>query len=268
MAVRVCIAGVAGRMGQRLVALTGEDPELRLVGGTERAGHPWIGQDLGRLTTGTESGQLVRDRLDRSLEADVLIDFTTAEAAVRNAAAAAEWGWALVVGATGLTPEQKRELEGCAGKVPAIFAPNFSVGVNVLFKAAALVARALGPGYEVEIVEAHHDRKADAPSGTALGLAESIAGALGRDLKADAVYGRQGVIGPRKPNEIGIHAVRMGDVVGEHTAYFAIGGERLELTHRASSRDTFARGALRAAKWLLTPRRANGLYTMAQVLGL
>ncbi len=126
----------------------------------------------------------------------------------------------------------------------------------------------MGPDYEVEIVEAHHNKKADAPSGTAFGLAETIAGALDRDLKTAAIYGRQGAIGARKPNEIGIHAVRMADVVGEHTAYFAIGGERLELTHRASSRDTFVRGALRAAKWLMTPRREPGLYTMGQVLGL
>ncbi len=268
MPIRVCIAGIAGRMGQRLIALTHEDPELQLAGGTERAGHPWIGQDLGRLVGGTESGQPVLDHLDRSIQADVLIDFTNAESAVRNAAVAAEWGWAMVIGATGLTPAQKQNLEESARKGPMIVAPNFSVGVNVLFKAAAIVARALGPGYEIEIVEAHHDKKADAPSGTALGLAESIAEALNRDLTTDAVYGRQGVIGPRKPNEIGIHAVRMGDVVGEHTAYFAIGGERLELTHRASSRDTFVRGALRAAKWLMTPRRPNGMYTMAQVLGL
>jgi 4-hydroxy-tetrahydrodipicolinate reductase len=268
MPVRVCIAGVAGRMGQRLIALTREDTELQLAGGTERTGHPSIGQDLGRLVGGADSGLQVLGDIDRSIQADVLIDFTSAESSVRNAALAAERGWALVIGTTGLTPDQKQKLEGCAKKAPMIFAPNFSVGVNVLFKAAAIVAKALGPGYEIEIVEAHHDKKADAPSGTALGLAESIAGALNRDLKTDAVYGRQGAVGPRKPNEIGIHAVRMGDVVGEHTAYFAIGGERLELTHRASSRDTFARGALRAAKWLMTPRRPNGMYTMAQVLGL
>lgn len=268
MSVRVCIAGAGGRMGQRLVALALEDPELELAGGTERGGHPWLGQDLGRLTCGTDNGIIVRSELDRSIQADVLIDFTSAESAVRNATLAAEFGWALVAGTTGLSTEQKLQLQACGKKVPTIFAPNFSVGVNVLFKAAAMVAKALGPGYEIEIVEAHHDKKADAPSGTALGLAESIAGALKRDLKADAVYGRHGVIGPRKANEIGIHAVRMGDVVGEHTAYFAIGGERLELTHRASSRDTFVRGALRAAKWLMTPRRPAGMYTMAQVLGL
>lgn len=268
MPVRICIAGVAGRMGQRLVALTKEDPDLQLSGGTELSGHPWVGQDLGRLCRGEENGIPVRAELDRSIQTDVLIDFTTAESAVRNATRAAEFGWALVAGTTGLTAEQKEQLLACGEKVPLIFAPNYSVGVNVLFKAAAIVARALGPDYEVEIVEAHHDKKADAPSGTALGLAESIAGALQRDLKADAVYGRHGVIGARRPNEIGIHAVRMGDVVGEHTAYFAIGGERLELTHRASSRDTFVRGALRAAKWLMTPRRQAGVYTMGQVLGL
>jgi 4-hydroxy-tetrahydrodipicolinate reductase len=255
-------------MGQRLAALTQEDPDLQLAGGTERPDHPWIGQDLGRLSGGKENGVRVVAEPDSSIQADVLIDFTLPEPTVRNARKATELGWGLVAGATGLTPEQKEELLACGKKIPLIFAPNYSVGVNVLFKTAAIVAKALGPEYEVEIVEAHHNKKADAPSGTAARLAETIAEALALDLNANAVYGRQGVIGPRKPNEIGVHAIRMADVVGEHTAYFAIGGERLELTHRASSRDTFVRGALRAAKWLMTPRRDPGVYTMGQVLGL
>jgi len=268
MPVRVCIAGIAGRMGQRLVALTEEDDDLQLAGGTERPGHPWIGKDLGLVASGKERGIKVLTEPDSTIQADVLIDFTTAEPTVKNAKRVAELGWGLVAGATGLTDEQRSAVLACGEKIPLIFAPNFSVGVNVLFKTAAIVAKALGPDYEVEIVEAHHNKKADAPSGTACRLAETIADALEVNLKANAVYGREGVIGPRKPNEIGVHAVRMADVVGEHTAYFAIGGERLELTHRASSRDTFVRGALRAAKWLMTPRRDAGVYTMGQVLGL
>jgi 4-hydroxy-tetrahydrodipicolinate reductase len=199
---------------------------------------------------------------------DVLIDFTLPEGCVSNARAAAQQGIALVIGTTGLNPEQLAAIDDCARQVPVIHAPNFSVGVNVLFKAAEMVARTLGDEYQVEIVEAHHDQKVDAPSGTALGLARSIAKGLERDLEACAIYGRKGHTGVRPQKEIGIHTLRMGDVVGEHTAYFAIGGERLELTHKASSRDTFARGAIRAAKWLIQQRKGPGKYSIAEVLGL
>jgi 4-hydroxy-tetrahydrodipicolinate reductase len=167
-----------------------------------------------------------------------------------------------------MTDDEKKRIAKAAEKVPVIHAPNFSVGVNVLCKTAELVARILGDGYDVEILEAHHNQKLDAPSGTALALAEAIARGLNRNLREVAVYGRHGMVGKRPAKEIGIHALRLADIVGEHTAYFAIGGERLELTHKASSRDTFARGALRAAKWLIQNKKGPGMYSMAQVLGL
>jgi len=266
--VRICIVGAAGRMGQRLLTLAREDPELEVRGAVEQPGHPWVGQELATVLPGGAKGLRVNAALDGQCGAQVLVDFTLAEPSVQHAEEAARLGWAAVIGTTGLNESQKERLKQCSAKVPVICAPNFSLGVNVLFRAAALVAKALGPEYEVEIVEAHHDQKVDAPSGTALALAEHIAAALSRDLKKAAVYGRKGVTGKRSGQEIGIHALRMGDVVGEHTAYFAVGGERLELTHRAFSRDTFARGALRAAKWLIQNRKPPGLYSVSQMLGL
>jgi len=269
MPIHICIAGIAGRMGQRLLALSQEDSELKLVYALEQAGHPWIGKDVG-LVGGL--GKELEVPVERGLRPDcgieVIIDFTAHTAATQHAEEAAELGVPIVIGTTGLTDEEKKRVAKAAKQVPVLHAPNFSVGVNVLFKVAGLVARTLGDGYDVEIVEAHHNQKVDAPSGTALALAEAVAKGLDRNLKEAAVYGRHGMTGKRKPKEIGIHALRMGDVVGEHTAYFAIGGERVELTHRASSRDTFARGALRAAKWLVRNAKGPGQYTVAQVLGL
>jgi len=254
-------------MGQRLVTLAQEDPELKVVYGLEYSGHPQIGKDVGTLCGLGELKAPLARSVCPNCGIQVLIDFTTAEAVARTATEAAELGIALVIGTTGLNDAQKAAVKAASLKVPVIHAANFSVGVNVLLKAAALVAKTLGPEYEVEIVEAHHDQKIDAPSGTALAIAESIAGALGKDLKQDAIYGREGMTGKRPKHEIAIHALRMADVVGEHTAYFAIGGERIELTHRASSRDTFARGALRAARWLIQNKKGPGFYSMAQVLG-
>ena len=268
MPINVCIAGAAGRMGQRLVTLAKEDPELHVAYALEHKAHASIGKDIGTLCGLGEIGTKLAQSLCPNCGVQVLIDFTHAEAVVPTAELAAEQGIALVIGTTGLNDAQKAKLKDCAKKVPIIHASNYSVGVNVLFKAAALVAKTLGPEYEVEIVEAHHDQKLDSPSGTALSLAESIAGALNKDLKKDAIYGREGMVGKRPKHEIAIHALRMGDVVGEHTAYFAIGGERLELTHRATSRDAFARGALRSAKWLIQNKKGPGFYTVPQVLGI
>jgi len=269
MPINLCIAGAAGRMGQRLIALSIEDPELKLAYAMEYSGHPWIGKDVGPLSgLGKDLDVKVARSLCPNCGVEAIIDFTTHSAATDNAEQAAEQGIPIVIGTTGMSDDEKARIARAAQKIAIIHAPNFSVGVNVLFKAAQMVARTLGDGYDVEIVEAHHNQKIDAPSGTALGLAEAIAAGLQRDLKEVAVYGRHGMTGKRTPKEIGIHAVRMGDVVGEHTAYFAIGGERIELTHKASSRDTFARGALRAAKWLVQNKKKPGMYTMAEVLGL
>jgi 4-hydroxy-tetrahydrodipicolinate reductase len=269
MPVNVCIAGAAGRMGQRLIHLSQEDPELKLVYTMEHSGHAWIGKDAGPVSgLGKDIGAPVARSLCPNCGIEVIIDFTIHSAATEHAEEAAELGVPIVIGTTGMTDEEKARIAAAAKKIPIIHAPNYSVGVNVLFQAATMVARTLGDGYDVEIVEAHHNQKIDAPSGTALGLAEAITKGLDRNLKDVAIYGRQGITGKRKPKEIAIHAVRMADVVGEHTAYFAIGGERIELTHRASSRDTFARGALRAAKWLVQNKKGPGMYTMPQVLGL
>ncbi|MCZ7643853.1 MAG: 4-hydroxy-tetrahydrodipicolinate reductase [Planctomycetota bacterium] len=264
---KLCIAGAAGRMGQRLIALAHEDPLLEPAYALEHEGHGWIGKDVGEQTGLGKLGLICARSLCPNCELDVLIDFTLPGPTVEHAEQAAEKGLALVLGTTGLDEGQKARVKKCAEKVPVIHVGNYSTGVNMLVKLAALAAETLGLDYEVEIVEAHHDLKVDAPSGTALMLAEAVAAARGQDLKTDAVYGREGHTGKRAKHEIGIHALRMGDVVGEHTVYFAIGGERIELTHKAASRDTFARGALRAAKWLVLEKKAPGMYTMAQVLG-
>ena len=269
MPVNVCIAGAAGRMGQRLIALGLEDPEIKVAYALETQGHAWIGKDAGVASgLGRTIGAPVARSICPNCGVEVVIDFTIHSAATALAEEAADLGIPIVIGTTGMSADEKKRIAAAATKIPIIHAPNFSVGVNVLFKLATLAARTLGEAYDIEIVEAHHNQKADAPSGTALGLAEAITKGLNTTVDEVAVYGREGITGKRTKKEIGIHAVRMADVVGEHTAYFAIGGERIELTHRASSRDTFARGALRAAKWLVREKRAPGFYTMAQVLEL
>jgi 4-hydroxy-tetrahydrodipicolinate reductase len=268
MPIKLCIHGVAGRMGRRLAFLAAEDADLSVVAATEYPGHPWIGRDLGEQLGLGASGVPVSDGMDFPADTDAIIDFSFAEVAVKHGQAAAVRGLPFVLGTTGLTVEQKKAVDALAERLPLLHAANFSVGVAVLCKAAALVAETLGDEYQIEIVEAHHDQKTDAPSGTALRLAEVVTAALARDLKKSAVYGRQGPTGARSKTEIGIHAIRLADIVGEHTVYFGIGGERLELTHKASSRDTFARGALRAAKWLVQNKKVPGRYTMEQVLGL
>jgi 4-hydroxy-tetrahydrodipicolinate reductase len=198
--------------------------------------------------------------------ADVVIDFTSHEVSVRNAATAAGAGVAILIGSTGIAPDGKARIREAAARVPVVLSPNMSVGVNVMFALVAQAARALGDAYDVEIVEMHHGKKKDAPSGTAVRLAEVAAEALHRNAEKDVVYARHGMIGERTPREIGVMTLRGGDVVGEHTVYFAGQGERLEVTHRATSRDQFARGALRAALWV--KGRAPGLYDMHDVLGL
>jgi 4-hydroxy-tetrahydrodipicolinate reductase len=269
MPINICVAGAAGRMGQRLVALSQEDPELKLVYAVEAPGHAALGKDAGLVCgLGRELGVLVERGLRPESDIEVILDFTVHGAAAAHAEEAAELGVPIVIGTTGMNDAEKKRIAAAAKRVAVINAPNYSVGINVLLKIAPLVARTLGEAYDIEIVEAHHNQKIDAPSGTALGLAEAVAKGRELNLKDVAVHGRQGVVGKRKAKEIGIHAVRMGDVVGDHTVYFATPGERIELTHRASSRDTFARGALRAAKWLVRHTKGPGLYTMAEVLGL
>jgi 4-hydroxy-tetrahydrodipicolinate reductase len=268
MATRVVILGAAGRMGRMLVAGALHDPELALAGAIELAGSPFLGQDAATVAGLPACGVRITDDLAAALQgADAVIDFTAAEAAVPNAIAATQADCAAVIGTTGLSAAVRAALSKLASDGARIVcAPNMSVGVNLLFHLCDLVARRLGPDYDIEVVEMHHNQKKDAPSGTAVRLGEILAGAAGLDYATDVRHGREGLPGPRTKREIGMHAVRGGDVVGDHTVIFAATGERVELTHKASSRETFAKGALRAAKFL---RQAPpGLYDMQDVLGL
>ncbi len=254
--IRIAINGAGGRMGGRLVALTHEDAELSLVAAIEFAEHPAMGEDIGQVHHMGDLGVPLTTGLD--VDADVLIDFSSPDASVARAHECARRGVAMVVGTTGHIDEQRAIIEEAAGKVAVLMAPNMSVGVNLLFKLTEEVARILGQDWDPEIVEVHHRFKKDAPSGTALRLAERVAAGRGVDLGDVGVYGRSGIVGERKPAEIAVHAVRTGDVVGDHTVIFGTLGERIELKHQAHTRDTFARGALRAAKFVA--QAEAGLY--------
>lgn len=259
------VAGAAGRMGGRILALARESADLRIVGALERPGHPALGRDAGEVAGTAPLGVPVTDDAGRALARDrVLVDFTTPEATLEHARLAAAQGARAVFGATGLGADQVAELRALAARTAVVHSPNMSVGVNVALRVLALMARALGDEYDVEITEIHHRMKKDAPSGTAARMAEVIAQALGRDLEEVGVYGRRGMVGERGPREIGVHALRGGDVVGEHTVVFSTLGERLELTHRAHSRDVFVRGALRAARFVATAK--PGYYSLHDVL--
>ena len=265
--IKVVIVGAAGRMGLSLARCCPREPSLRLVGAVERADHPQMGQDLGRLAGGAEIGLwLSSDLRAAAPHADVLIDFSIHQGVPATVALAATLSKAVVIGTTGLDAAEADAVRQHAARIPIVWSPNMSLGMNVLFALVRKAAAALGLAYDIEIVESHHHFKKDAPSGTALRLAEEAAAGRNQQLKDVAVYGRHG-LGPERPRgEIGIHAVRGGDIVGDHTVYFATEGERLELTHRVSSRDALAMGALHAAAWV--SGRAPGLYGMQDVLGL
>ncbi|MEW6132317.1 MAG: 4-hydroxy-tetrahydrodipicolinate reductase [Pseudomonadota bacterium] len=265
-ALKTVITGVSGRMGRALLEAVAGDPACVLHGALDRAGSPAVGRDAG-IYGGSHAGVAITDQAASALAgADVLVDFTRPEATLTYLDACRKAGVDIIIGTTGFDAAGKAAIEAAAKKIGIVFAPNFSVGVNLLMQLAETAARVLNEGYDIEIIEAHHRHKVDAPSGTALGLGQAVAGALGRDLKACAVYGREGVTGERKPETIGFATVRGGDIVGDHTLLFAGVGERIELAHKASSRATFAQGALRAAKWL--QGRGPGLYDMRDVLGL
>ena len=264
---KVIIAGAAGRMGRRIGYMVNEHPELQVAAGFERADSPDVGKDLGELGGYGANGVKVANDLAEVIDqGDVIIDFTFHEATMKIAREAAQKNRAMVIGTTGLSQENLRELAELCNNFSCVQAPNMAVGVNVLFKLAAKVASILGNDYDMEIVEAHHRMKKDAPSGTAMKLGEVMAQAVGRNLDDDGVFCRHGIIGERTDTEIGIQTIRAGDIVGEHTVYFAGAGERLELTHRAHSRDNFAKGAALAAAWVV--KQQNGLYNMFDVLGL
>ena len=262
---RIAIAGSTGRMGRALVEALAQAGDFQLKAALERSDNRFIGKDVGELV-GAPCGVQISADLDRALTGcDVLVDFTRPEATLKHVQICRARGVRMVIGTTGFTPEQKKEISAASGDVAMVMAPNMSVGVNLTFKLLQVAAQVL-EGYDVEIIEAHHRHKVDAPSGTAVRMGEVIAQTLGRDLAECAVYGRQGVTGERKPATIGFATVRGGDIVGDHTALFAGTGERVEITHRAASRVTFALGALRAARFLVD--KEHGLFDMQDVLGL
>jgi 4-hydroxy-tetrahydrodipicolinate reductase len=255
---KVAVAGAGGRMGRALIEAVLADRDLALAAALDAAGSAALGQPAGSLRIGSDLGALAG--------VDVLVDFTRPEGTLAHLEACLQHGKPMVIGTTGFSDAQKARIAEGARRLPIVFSPNFAIGVNVVFRLAQTAAAALGDAYDVEIVEAHHRHKVDAPSGTALKLGELVAGALGRDLASVATHGRSGEPGERPAGAIGFHAIRGGDIVGEHTVIFAGAGERVEIAVRSHSRQTYAAGALRAAKWLRG--RAPGLYDMFEVLGL
>ena len=262
----IAVAGASGRMGRMLIEAVLVSADCRLAGALDVPGNPMLGQDASAFL-GRPCGVAITDDLRGGLSgAQVLIDFTRPEGTMAHLAVCRELGVAAVIGTTGFSDAQKAAIAEQARALPIVMAPNMSVGVNVMLRLLDMAARSLAQGYDIEIIEAHHRHKVDAPSGTALAMGETVARALGRDLKACAVHGREGVTGERDPSTIGFATVRGGDIVGDHTVLFAGSGERLEITHRSSSRANYAAGSLRAARFLAG--RQPGLYGMDDVLGL
>ena len=264
---KIGVTGCAGRMGRMLMARTIATEGFQLIGGSERRESGFIGRDLGEVAgTGSMGVKVTAYPWELFEAADAVLDFTSPAASVEHATIAAETGKILIIGTTGINDGQFEQIRKCAEKTPIVAAPNMSVGVNVLFALAQKVASVLDPSYDIEILDMHHRNKADAPSGTALGLGKAVADGRGVALNAVKRTSREGMIGARPVGEIGFAVLRGGDVVGDHTVIFAGDGERIELTHKASSREVFANGALRAAKW--ADGKPAGLYTMRDVLGL
>ncbi|MFV1997002.1 MAG: 4-hydroxy-tetrahydrodipicolinate reductase [Acidiferrobacterales bacterium] len=263
--VDIAIAGAAGRMGRTLIEACHNTRDMQLGLAFERPGSPAVGRDTGELTGGDRSGVQIRSNLENG-NYDVLIDFTRPDVTLDNLVRCLEKKKSIVIGTTGFDEAGKQKIADAASTIPVVFAPNMSVGVNVCLGLLEMAARVLGEDADIEIVEAHHRHKVDAPSGTALRMGEVVAGVLGRNLKDCAIYGREGVTGERDQKTIGFSTIRAGDIVGEHTVMFASEGERVEISHKASSRMTFAMGAMRAARWL--SERDAGLYDMQDVLGL
>ena len=263
---RVAVAGASGRMGRMLIEALRASDDMVLAGALDVAASPAIGSDATAFL-GHASGVAITADLRTGLkDADVLIDFTRPEGTLAHLALCCELGVKAAIGTTGFTEPQKAEIAACAQRTAIVMAPNMSVGVNVTLKLLQMAAKAMATGYDIEIIEAHHRHKVDAPSGTALKMGEVIADALGRDLKDCAVYAREGVTGERDPSSIGFATIRGGDIVGDHTVLFAGIGERIEITHKSSSRATYAQGSLRAVRFLAD--RKTGMFDMFDVLGL
>ena len=263
---RVAVAGASGRMGRMLVEAVGAADDCVLAGALDVAGSPAIGQDAAAFLGRASGVQITADVRAGLSGAGVLIDFTRPDGTLAHLAVCRELGVGAVIGTTGFSDAQKAEIAVHARHIAIVLAPNMSIGVNVVLRLIDMAARALSQGYDIEIVEAHHRHKVDAPSGTALQMGEVVAAALGRDLKQCAVYAREGVTGERDPSTIGFASIRGGDIVGDHTVLFAGTGERIEISHKSSSRATYAQGSLRAARFL--SGRAAGLFDMGDVLGL
>ncbi len=264
---RIAVMGAAGRMGKILIEAVDQADGAKLTAAVDRPDSSLIGADAGELAALGKIGVILAGDLNAVLDQfDVLIDFTHPSVTLKNLEVCRQAGKAMVIGTTGFSPEEKQLLSEAAKQIPIVFAANYSVGVNLCLKLLDTAARVLGDEVDIEIIEAHHRHKVDAPSGTALRMGEVVANALGRDLQKVAVYGREGQTGARERETIGFATVRAGDVVGDHTVLFAADGERVEITHKASSRMTFAKGAVRAALWLQS--QPAGLYDMQDVLGL
>ena len=266
MKVKVAILGCSGRMGRNLIQAAHEHESIELIGGSVRVSSSFVDFDLGELAGIGAIGLTTSTELNQLIDADVFIDFTSIETTLENISWCQKNNKSLVIGTTGFSDEQVQLIEDAGKNMPLVLAPNTSVGVNLMFKLLEVTAKAIGDYTDIEIFEAHHRFKKDAPSGTAVKMGQVIADTLGRDLNKVAVYGREGITEERSRETIGFATVRAGDIVGEHTAYFADLGERIEITHKASSRMTFALGAMRAAFWLSNAE--NGFYDMQDVLGL
>ena len=266
---RIAVTGAAGRMGKTLIEAINQADGAILTAAIVEPTSSLLGADAGELAgLGKLGVQLSGSLSSVADDFDLLIDFTAPEVTMENLAFCEAKGKKMVIGTTGLSPDQKQRLQDASANTAIVFAPNMSVGVNLCFKLLEIAANALGDdgGYDIEVIEAHHRHKVDAPSGTALRMGEVVADALGRDLSQCAVYGREGQTGPRREKEIGFETIRAGDVVGDHTVLFATDGERIEITHKASSRMTFAKGAVRASLWLAD--QSSGLFDMQDVLNL
>lgn len=265
--INIGISGAAGRMGKTLLEAVRDGDGVALGAAVEHPDSPAIGRDAGELAGIGRQGVFIAKDLGAVADHfEVLVDFTVADAVLGNLEHCRARDKRMVIGTTGLSPQQQQAVRDASREIPIVFAPNMSVGVNLCFKLAELAARCVGDSADVEIIEAHHSQKRDAPSGTAMRLGEIVAATLGRELAECAVYGREGATGPRDPKTIGFETIRAGDIVGEHTVMFASAGERVEVRHVASNRKTFATGAVRAARWIM--EQPAGLYDMQDVLEL
>lgn len=265
--VRIAIAGAAGRMGRNLVKAAHHNAEASVGAGSERSESSLVGVDVGELCGEGRFDVILVDDLSKVIEEfDVIVDFTVPVSTLANIKLCKRYGKKMIIGTTGFSEEEKQIIDAASKEISIVMAPNYSVGVNLVFKLLKKAAKVMGDYCDIEIVESHHRHKLDAPSGTAIGMGEAIAGAMGNDLNDVAVWSREGITGERTKNEIGFATIRAGDIIGEHTAMFADIGERVEITHKATDRMTFANGAIKAAVWLND--KPAGFYTMTDVLGL